>query len=153
MDNPYLIQRCFINKQQKLIYENMGSVEFECGNQQEAMRALFAAGMVPHELDILIEGKAATIYAIVPGDAFDTSAYQNIVQKLAEDAIQLKEWINFHKALREKLGLNNILPFFGETQVWFDINNAVFFCIEPDIHQQLIKILESIREKWSEIIT
>lgn len=152
---PWLIQRCKLDNEGKLRYDYMGSSEFEWGDQAEALKKLFSGKIRLPQVFVQAKdgGAPVGVYLIMQAD-FDVTKYQQHLQCLAEDKMQLQEAARFGehvtwKATRQK-------PRFGsEWDVWFDFTkrggqqNIVLWTLSEERRDALLARLKVITDKWA----
>lgn len=148
MTTPWLIQRCNFSPEGKLIYQYMGSAEFEFGGPQDSMKRILANSFKSQTGKLKLGDEHFNVYLIASSD-FDFDYYLKEYMPLLTDnqmKSRLKEKSYFLENIHKSLGLPG--NFFQATDVWFDIENDVFFCLSPAMNDKMIAKLYEIKTKW-----
>lgn len=145
MERPWLIQRCELGDG-RLLYEYMGSFEFECGDQSRALQRIFAPGAVLGSVTVTVGGREMPVY-LVAAKGFQFPDYQPYLQQLADYRLPLQErTTNFDYALKIAAGLPvDQIP---RTNVWFDFENDVIWTLSLSDREALLAVLENIQKSW-----
>lgn len=155
MKTPYLIQRCMLDTETKelkgrLTYDYMGSAEFEFGALPKALKELFSLGeiFISYQ-NIYPHGQKGLCVRLIHSASQSVSSYP--LKALAEDGFRLKERSNFDTAVKIQLGeqLGKFEYHDPNINVWFDIENLVFFTLEDKTARLLVEQLDYIRKMWS----
>lgn len=145
-ERPYLIQRCELGVG-KLVYDYMGSSEFEWGACPTALKRLFKAGLTKYTSSVVVAGNEVSVFMLAGAD-FGHEAYQPYLQQLADDKIRLKEWSHFSEALKQQLGIPLRWEREIRTNVWFDIQNDVLWTLSEVNQHSLMAALRGIQIAW-----
>ena len=148
MNPPYYIQRCLF-RDGKLVYDYMGSAEFEFGDQAKSLKRMFDKGLVTGMTTIVVEGEPVPVYMIAADKRLFTQ-YQPHLQQLAQDKVRLKERSGFDTAVMNVLGLP--IPSwsdFYKADAWFDFPNEVLWALSEENRQTLMTALKDIKKKWA----
>lgn len=148
MIQPWLIQRCEL-REGKLKYDYMGSHAFEVGEQPEALKRIFVAGVAVGSASVVVGGKEVPVY-MVASEGFPFFDYQFYLQQLSENNLNLQEHTYFDDALKVKVGLSISLRYPPRTNAWFDFRNDVLWTLTENDQKALIIVLEGIRNMWIE---
>lgn len=148
MKQPWLIQRCELGDG-KLIYEYMGSTEFEVGDQAQALKRIFAKGVAVGSTTVTVGDKKVSVY-MVAAEGFPFALYQPYLQQLADNKLRLKEWTNFDDVVKEKAGLTTGRRHTPRTNAWFDFRNDVLWVLSEGSQKALFAVLQNIKKKWAE---
>lgn len=145
MRSPWLIQRCRLDGV-KLVYDYMGSNEFERGEQAESLKRIFAAGMMTNMVTVKIDDQEVAI-RMVAGVGFDFVAYQPYLQKIVDRKQHLQEQTGFDEAVRKKLGIP--AHCYRDVNAWFDFINDVLWTTDEADYGTLLETLVGIQDKWT----
>lgn len=146
MKTPWLVQRCRLNKE-SLLYEYMGSAEFEFGSCSESLIRIFEAGVCLGELNVGIDDKETIVYMIGPKNFFFKD-YWEYLQLMTDDEIYLKELTYFHYKVKQEMGIEEAPSWISDVNVWFDIQNDVLWTLKKENQENLLKVFEDIKAKW-----
>ncbi|MFC1623591.1 hypothetical protein ACFL05_00530 [Patescibacteria group bacterium] len=147
MKTPWLIQRCNLTDNGKLMYDYMGSSEFEFGDQAKSLKRIFATGLYQGTTTVNIGDKRATVYMVASKGFPFVGEYQQYLQTDTDSRLHLKEPTGFNDAVKEALGIEN--DRFRDTNVWFDFENDVLWTLSEENADRLVAVLEDIKTKWS----
>ena len=148
MEQPFLIQRCEL-QDGKIVYDYMGSAEFEFGAQREALKRMFSVGLVLGSAPIKVGEKELTVY-MVASTGFAFAEYQQYLQLMSKKEIRLKEGTDFDNAVRVKAELPESRLLHPETRAWFDIHNDVLWTLSEEDRKELVDDLGVIQVKYAE---
>jgi hypothetical protein len=147
LKSPWLIQCCEV-KNGKMRYDYMGSAEFEIGDQSKSLKRIFAEGMDFGTASVTVVGKQIPVYMIAI-KGFPFAEYQPYLQELADSKRHLKEWTRFDDAVKVKAGVPLSFGREPDTNAWFDFPNNVLWALSQEEQQNVVQILEGIKDKWS----
>lgn len=146
---PWLIQRCQLDEANlKLIYEYMGSSEFEFGDQAESLKRIFKLGMESFKASIKIENEVSLPFYLVAGKDFNVRQYSTVIRNLAEHKFRTKELTDLKETVKSLLHPDQESGKLFETNAWFDFKNDVLFTPYPQIAEKIIPVLTAIKTKW-----
>ncbi len=148
MRQPWLIQRCLF-RDDRIVYDYMGSTEFEVGDQARSLKRIFAAGMTTGSANISVGGKEISVYMVASG-GFTFSEYQPYLQQLAEGGIRLQELTYFDDLVEIKIGIPTDRSYIPKVDAWFDFENDVLWTLTEENQKKLLEFLENIKKKWAE---
>lgn len=148
MKQPWLIQHCELAGG-KLIYDYMGSAEFEIGDQAESLKRIFAAGVELGTATVTMFRKQIPVY-MVASKGFPFADYQPHLQQVAVGNFRPKEWTNFNDVVRAKAGGLKIFHHITHINVWFDFQNDVLWTVTEENQKDLVAVLNGIKRKWAE---
>ena len=144
---PRLIQNCTLDRgNKKLLYEYMGSTEFECGHQAKSLRRMFRGK---------IEMGACTIrafdrdveFCIVARKGFPFGKYVQVIQGLVNKEWRTQEPTYLDEVLKKNLRLAKTDI---RTEVWFDFTNDALFTLSVANAHSIALALENIKEVWQQ---
>lgn len=149
LKTPWLIQRCEFRKG-KLLYDYMGSSEFEWGACPKSLKRIFEKGISTATGTITFDYKQVMVY-MVAGKEFPFSDYESHLTALAENSIRLQEssWFDrAMKALTAGSGDGSCEYLGNRISVWFDIDNDVLWTLSEANQKELVTVLSRIQELW-----
>jgi hypothetical protein len=148
---PSLIQRCELNPVTlKLIYEYMGSTEFEVGDQPESLKRIFADGMTTFKVTVQTDQGDSVPFYLTAGKEFNSRAYSKVINGLIEGKFRTKEYTALRETVKKILGKKRFEDddYSLTTNVWFDFTNDVLFTPFKELSEKVIPTLEVIKTKW-----
>jgi hypothetical protein len=145
--SPHLIQTYQLDfVMEKMIPNFMGNdIEFESGSQIKSMKRLFRAGMVSEEIKVRIYDVDRIPFYLISKGNLGTGVYSNIITDLIADKITQASPIDLQEGV---LGVLKGRNGEGETNVWFDFTNDVFFTPFKNVAEKLMPILLVTKKKW-----
>jgi hypothetical protein len=153
METPYLVQNCEI-KNGKLVYDYMGSTEYEIGRQAKSLNRIFKEGLYHRQTTVTV-GEGTMIVYLICGKKFHADEYQLLLQRLADGELRLKEQITFEAAVRKEaksrgFKVSNIgSDYCGSTTAWFDFENDVLWTLSEEETVKYFTKLKAIEQLWS----
>jgi hypothetical protein len=137
MKKPYLVQRATINKTFKnkklseaVIFDYMGSSEFECGAIPRAFKELKLNKEKLTLSNIILDGKTLWFTHYLT-NIDDFSQYVGYLRDLYDDKIRLKETSRFAKNTR----------YVGNIDFWWDIENNVMWSYNEYFMREILNCL------------
>lgn len=151
MQKPWLIQRCRLGKGKLVVFEDMGSSEFEVGrfevgSRTESLKRIFAKGIRSGSCAVHVGNRMVAVF-MVAGEGFVFTDYQTYLQQLVDGSLRLQEWTNFDHAVKFEAGLRTDVY---QTNTWFDIQNDVLWTLTRDNLEVLVSTLMSVKFQWSQ---
>jgi hypothetical protein len=148
---PSLIQRCQLRVlEETLIYDYMGSSEFEFGDQPKSLKRIFAEGMTTFKTTVHNDQGNSIPFYLVAGKEFDSRAYSKVINGLIEEKFKVKEYTYLRETVNKMLNKKRFEEDdkFLTTNVWFDFKNDVLFTPHQELSDKLVSTLEKIKTKW-----
>jgi hypothetical protein len=124
----------------------MGSAEFEIGDREDSMKRIIANDITSQDFELELNERPFKIY-FVAGKGFQFETYFNEFFPFWTKGSRLKENSFLEENIKRSLGIET--GWLQKTDVWFDIENDVFFCISQEMNDRLIAKLQEIKTKWS----
>lgn len=144
---PYLVQKCVLDGS-NLRYEYMGAAEFEVGDQVVSLRRIFEKGMTWGTVTITSHDQEIVVH-MVAANGFPFEEYQKYLQLMGENRLHLKEWSQFDAVISAQIP-SVIHRFMPRTNVWFDFENDVLWCLDKSKRKALVHVLGGVKRKWSQ---
>lgn len=148
---PKYIQRCELSADgQNLVYDYMGSSEFEVGDQAKSLKKIFASGITEYTTTVAYGGENI-MFGLIAGKDFPAEMYGEVIKGIIEKSFFIKEPTYLDQALDSAFNpytfkiKDEYLP---HTNVWFDFTNNVLFTFDADVAANLVPKLEQIKTKW-----
>lgn len=146
MERPWLVQRCKL-EDGRLVYDYMGSAEFEMGCQPKSLKRIFSGNLAIGLVKVTVNGKKIPVYMFAALE-FPFGDYQPYLQQLADNSLRLQEQTDFDAAVKIKAGLP-AKRLFPQTNVWFDFRNDVLWTLDENCRRMLLAVLRNIEAKWA----
>ena len=143
--HPYLIQRCTLDRaDKKLLYELVGSSEFEVGLQASSLKRMFAGEIemgacAVRAFDRYVE------FCIVARKGFPFGEYARVIQGLINQEWGTQEPTYLDDVLKKNLRLAKTDV---KTEVWFDFTNDALFTLSVANAHSIVFALINIKEVW-----
>ncbi|QQG41327.1 MAG: hypothetical protein HYV90_04125 [Candidatus Woesebacteria bacterium] len=148
---PKYIQRCELSEDgESLIYDYMGSTEFEIGDQAKSLNRIFASGITEYTVNVPY-GEDNIIFGLVAGKGFPAEKYVEVIKGLIDRSFYLKEPTYLDHAIDKNFNPSAFKiqdEFLPHTNAWFDFTNDVLFTMDADVAANLKPRLEQIKIKW-----
>lgn len=125
----------------------MGSSEFEGGDQPDSLRRIFATAIVIGSTTVMVGTEEVRVY-MVAKEGFPFQDYQQYLQQLAKNNLQLKERTHFDDVIKSRLGIKIWGPT-PSTNAWFDFENDVLWTLSEDDQKSLLEVLKNIKDEWA----
>lgn len=152
-DQPRLIQRCFLDREQKKLgYDYMGSTEFEIGDQYKSLQRIFAGEIRVGSCTVNYDmhKKQVRIFMVARSD-FDFTGYVRVLTGLVNRLWRTKERTYLAINIERHLGIDDDpSDNFGKVDVWFDFKNDVLFTLTQENVDDLLAAFDGIRKSWRE---
>lgn len=152
--DPSLIQRCMIEQrdgEERLIYDYMGSSEFEFGDQSKSLRRIFALGITEYKVNVHTSQNDSVPFYLIGGNDFDSRSYAHVIDGLIEQKFRIRENTYLRETLDKILNKSNIDKDEQRnlnTEVWFDFTNDVLFTPFEDKAEKVKTVIERIKINW-----
>src|SRR3989344_6089059 len=143
--HPYLIQRCTLDRaDKKLLYELMGSSEFEVGLQADSLKRMFA-GEIEMGACAVRACDRDVEFCCVARKGFPFGEYAQVIQGLVNREWWTQEPTHLDEVLKKNFQLAKMDV---KTEVWFDFTNDALFTLSVANAHSLAFALINIKEIW-----
>lgn len=146
---PKYIQRCEVSEE-SIVYDYMGSSEFEVGDQAKSLKRIFASGITEYTVSVPY-GEENIVFGLVAGKDFPSEKYGEVIKAIIDKSFYLKEPPYLDHAIDSAFNPYAFKikdQFVRHPNAWLDFTNDVFFTIDADVAANLIPRLEQIKVKW-----